>query len=103
MAFLIVFGVVFTIAVIIAVGNVIGSAQSPPNVTPGKNESDVNCADLCRQFNDRRSEHCMAQAAERNAATRLDLLNSQRDSAQKAWATALAASLAALFIPFVGH
>jgi hypothetical protein len=102
MVFVFVFLVVFSIAVAVAVGNVVAQAQNPPSVTPGNNDSGTDCGSLCLQFQARRSQRCVAQADVRNAQTRLDLLSAQRDSAQKTWAVATAAALAAMFIPFVG-
>ena len=101
---IVVFIIVTAVAIlaVIAVGNVIASKQNPPQVTLGNNSSDLDCNALCLQFNQRRSEKCMAQAAVEAAKTRLLFLIAQRDAALKAWAVATAASIAAMFIPFIG-
>lgn len=94
--------VAVAVLAVIAVGNLIASGQNPPSLTIGNNDSGGNCASLCLQFNQRRSEKCMAQADVVSAQTRVLFLIAQREAALKAWAVASAASLAALFIPIVG-
>jgi hypothetical protein len=102
MVIVIVIVVAVAIIAVITAGNVIASGQSPPSVTPGNNDSGLDCNNLCLQFNNRRSERCMAQADVRNAQMRLDILSAQRDMALRAWAVATAAAMAAMFIPVLG-
>lgn len=102
MVIVIIIVVAFTILAVIALGNIIASGQSHPSVTPGNNDSGVDCNNLCLQFNNRRSERCMAQADVRNAQTRLNFLVLQRETTLRAWAVATAAAIAAMFIPIFG-
>ena len=102
MIIVIVIVVAVAILAVIAAGNVIAIRQSPPSVIPGNNDSGSDCNNLCLQFNNRRSERCMAQADVRNAQTRLNFLIAQRETALRAWAVATAAAIAAMFIPIFG-
>jgi len=71
-------------------------------VTPGANDADTDCRNLCLQFNARRSQQCMAQADERNARARLDNLIAQRETALRVWVAASVLAVTMSLIPFIG-
>ena len=91
-------GVLIGVAVVIfgiILGGWIAQSQNPPSVTPGNNNPDGNCSQLCADLQARHSERCIAEADERNAEARFNSLSDQRNRFLTAAAIATATAFTA--------